>query len=604
MHPSPIISIPSLLQCCLDYIQAEIETPNNEIISYDLSSVSKQYKDISEGIVVPVGEYAQETFYFRMDLVSHVHAFVLGQSGSGKSVFLHDVISGAMLEYSPSDIEFYLLDFKLGGVEFNRYKGDKHIRALLVDNSDQQITLEILRELKGRMSERGKEMRKLGVNNLLEFNSRSKKKMPHILVIVDECHEMFREGSDIPRAISVEISDIVSKIAKEGRNQGIHLLLATQTLSGTEIGSDILNNITDHYLLKCSAGDSERLVTNSSEKTANLSTGEIYYNHQGNNYVLKSFFQEKETLNEMMHLICVKEEDWDSPDSFYFSGADIFPFNDEIVDKYQTYCKRNPICFVGKSITLAQEDVRIPLKHDFSENILVLGQNDEEQSTRVCINIVNSLLSSSRYNDSPPRIIIIDCLQNEESRYLPLWERWADNHLIEVVAPGKRKKVIKSIVDSILKEETQETIMVLLGQEKFRDLKFDVAFEDSTPNEDSDITSILSGLQPSNSATSIKEALSIILDKGPELGVHTVMQLDKPSNFMFLDYVSYKNVFQKFKHLIILKSEEMAASQLHLKDDLYIEHLNKDDERMRAYYYCEEKDTYTLFTPYYPIINL
>ena len=37
----------------------------------------------------------------------------------------------------------YLMDFK--GVEFNRYKGAKHTKAVLVDNSDAQMTLEVLR---------------------------------------------------------------------------------------------------------------------------------------------------------------------------------------------------------------------------------------------------------------------------------------------------------------------------------------------------------------------------------------------------------------------------------------------------------------------------
>ena len=81
------------------------------------------------------------------------------------------------------------------------------------------------------------------------------------------------------------------------------------------------------------------------------------------------------------------------------------------------------------------------------------------------------------------------------------------------------------------------------------------------------------------------------------------MQLDKPSNYLFSDYVSYKDVFQKFKHLVLLKSDEMVSSQLHLSDELYLERLSKDEERTRAYYYCEEKDSYTLFTPYFPQVE-
>ena len=107
----------------------------------------------------------------------------------------------------------------------------------------------------------------------------------------------------------------------------------------------------------------------------------------------------------------------------------------------------------------------------------------------------------------------------------------------------------------------------------------------------------------STSVKTFKEALDIILDKGPELGVHTIMQLDKPSNFLFSDYISPKMIYQKFKHLIMLKSEETASVQLHLNDNIRLETLSKDMERLRAYYYSEESDSYTLFTPYMELNN-
>ena len=49
-----------------------------------------------------------------------------------------------MLKYSPDSLQFYLLDFKMGGMELNRYRSYPHVRALLVDESDPGITLEIL----------------------------------------------------------------------------------------------------------------------------------------------------------------------------------------------------------------------------------------------------------------------------------------------------------------------------------------------------------------------------------------------------------------------------------------------------------------------------
>ena len=48
----------------------------------------------------------------------------------------------------------------------------------------------------------------------------------------------------------------------------------------------------------------------------------------------------------------------------------------------------------------------------------------------------------------------------------------------------------------------------------------------------------------------------------------------------------------------MLRSDENAVNRLNLNDDLALENLSSDPERLRAYYYNEATDTYVLFTPY------
>jgi hypothetical protein len=145
--------------------------------------------------------------------------------------------------------------------------------------------------------------------------------------------------------------------------------------------------------------------------------------------------------------------------------------------------------------------------------------------------------------------------------------------------------------------------LFILGQDRFRELKLDLQFENET--EQSELVGItavgLDTSQQKKSAKSFSEALNVILDKGPEQGVHTIIQLEKAENYLFEDYISRKELFQKFKHLLLLKSDENAANQLRLRNDIHLENLCKEEERLRAYYYAEESDTYTLFTPYTPL---
>lgn len=609
---TPLTEKENLLQVCLEYINSEADKKEETVvITQDFNkSDSNAYEKNIDTITVPIGQSTNTEVNFTMDMVSHVHSFIIGQSGSGKSVFLHNIIGSAILKYAPEDLQLYLLDFKLGGVEFNRYKGIKHVKSLLVDNSDQQITLEILRELRQRMVERGKQLRDCGVSNLAEYNKQNPNAtMPQVLLVVDECHEMFRVGSDVPRTVSNEISEIITKIAKEGRSQGVHLILATQTLSGTEISNEILNNVSDHYLLKCATADSERMVERSSEITSQLSTGQIYYHHVDSQAQFQAYYTDKENASKLIDLAKNKAEKHQSNGEFYFNGSQLFKLDASVMEQGKKRAKY-PVAYMGKNISISQNDLSITLRKDYSENILLFGLNDMEQVTRTTMNLFISLIMNTKCKGMDIQFKVFNCLSNEDSIYTEQLEMLEEEGYCEIIEGKKgRGQFLKQLAEDISNETADNTILLILGQERFRELKMDMEISQEQSKPSGDDAFGFGGFSFSNEGTSsssvktFKQAMEVILDKGPELGVHTIMQLDKPSNFLFSDYISPKMVYQKFKHLIMLKSDEASSANLHLNDNIRLETLGKDLERLRAYYYSEESDTYTLFTPYMELSN-
>ena len=617
---TPITSNETLLEACFDYIRTEAEAKEKmkvQTLDFGLAAESKYETDLST-MTIPVGKAEAKDVYFRLDLVSHVHSFIIGQSGSGKSVFLHNIIGGAMLKYAPEDLQLYLLDFKLGGVEFNRYQGAKHVKALLVDNSDPQVTLEILRELMRSMTERGKMLRNAGAGTIAEYNKiNADNRMPHVLLVADECHEMFKADDSIPRQVRNEISDIVIKIAKEGRNQGVHLIFATQTLSGTEISSEILNNVHNFYLLKCAQTDSERLVPNSSTITSELSTGQIYYHHVDEQVKFQAYYTDKEAAEKLMAAIVEKAKDHKSNGEFYFNGAQMFSLDESVKEQIQNVKGKSPVAFMGKAIDISQKDLYIKLNEDFSENVLLLGLNDQEQVTRTTMNLFVSLMMSAKLKHKDIAFKVIDCLNNEEGDVHELIFDLENEGYCEIIERRQRSKLFKDLAQSVLDGTAEETILLILGQDRFRELKMDMELEDDSSSKSSDDDDMMSisddffggGSGSSSSVKTYKDALNVILEKGPDYGVHTLLQLEKATNLLFEDILSTKELYQRFKHLILLRSDEMTSSRLSLNDDIHLEKLSSDWERLRAYYYAEESDNYTLFTPYMPskskdIINL
>ena len=198
-------------------------------------------------------------------------------------------------------------------------------------------------------------------------------------------------------------------------------------------------------------------------------------------------------------------------------------------------------------------------------------------------------------------IKVINCLMVDDSIYENSLDDLEEADYCEVIERRERGSFLKKLAEDIKQEKAEPTVLFILGQEKFRELKMDLEFEDKeeAQTDSSDFASMLGGFSADSSSTirSYRQALEVILNNGPEVGVHTIIQVDKPVNLLFGDLTA-KEIFQKFKYLIMLKSDEMAASRLNLRDDIRLENLSKDPDRLRAYYYAEESDAYTLFTPY------
>ena len=598
IHCTPVLDNPILAKACFKYINEGAELPQVAAVSVDHDKMlSGGFAPIDKAMVIPVGSSdTGDLVDFTLDTVSHIHCFIIGQSGTGKSVFLHDVIIGAMAKYSPEELELYLMDFKIGGVEFNRYKDEKHVKALLVDNSDIQITLEILRDISNKMRERGKLLRASGVSNIVEYNQvNPDKKMPRIVFIADECHVMFPTMNSKEAKLYREISEILSKIAKEGRSQGVHLVLATQTIAQAEIPSEVINNISDFYLLKCVSGDSERLVPGSSETTSQLKTGQVLHHDIDKDVVFKSTYLPTSEAFELIKKINDKTKD-SKNDQFYFVGSQIFNIDDEVKSLLE---KKVSIAF-GRSIDTKMEPVIIPLRNEYADNVMLFGINDEEQVSRTAMASILSL----RISNQNIKIKVINCLPTDQKKTIKMLKNLESNGEIELLDPSSCGAELQTIATSIKNRDAEQMVLYILGQERFRELRMDTEIATEKPASAADDfgfdSSMFSGGGDSGDAAfkSYQKVIEYILKNGAEVGVHVILQIDKPKQLLFADYMSAKDFFNMFHHLIMLKSDENAVNTLGMSDDLRLENLSSDIERLRAIYYNETNNSYTLFTPF------
>ncbi len=256
-----------VVSCMKDIAEIIDEVAKSPIKTFDeIFPKSELWKgDATDGFEVPIGFDENGNFVnFRIGSSAETlhHAIIGGITGSGKSNLIHVLVHSLCLRYSPDELELYLLDFK-DGLEFQKYADSSfvdrawlpHVRTISVSN-DPGYALQMFKFLKAERQSRKRQYGGLG--NYVDYR-KSGKKLPRIVVVIDEFHKMFEDDNND------EIADEMIDLLKQGRAYGIHLVLATQTLSslhGIHKLQGMLDQIPIRLVLPCPTGDGGFLDSN------------------------------------------------------------------------------------------------------------------------------------------------------------------------------------------------------------------------------------------------------------------------------------------------------------------------------------------------------
>jgi len=231
--------------------------------------------DSAEGLAVPLGPSGAKSLLpliFGVEGGLAHNAVIVGAPGTGKSTALHVIIAGLTQMYSPDQVELYLLDFK-DGVSFATYAQHLLPHARVVGlKSDAELGLIVLQGVVNQMTERNKSFATAGsgCDNISSYRSITKKAMPRIVLIFDEFQTMLESGTH-----RKEIAQLLDVVVRKGRNAGIHMILATQTLAGTGIDaiSGTLDQVAVRMLLRSSERDSMKLLGSGHAEASRLAKG-------------------------------------------------------------------------------------------------------------------------------------------------------------------------------------------------------------------------------------------------------------------------------------------------------------------------------------------
>ena len=267
-----------------------VEVPNTKSESVLLKDIleTEEYIEEESPLKIALGKDISGSPII-VDLAKMPHLLIAGATGSGKTVCLNGVICSFLLNASPNELKFLMIDPKR--VELLMFEGIPHLISPIVTSPKKAAAA--LGWVVSEMERRYEIFAGKGVRNIQSYKEKrdeDEADMPYIVVIVDEL-------ADLIMVAQQDVEGEIMRIAQLSRAAGIHMILATQRPSVNVITGVIKANFPARISFKVASKVDSRTVldTNGAEKL--LGCGDMLLMEPGESSVIRgqcSLVQDKE----------------------------------------------------------------------------------------------------------------------------------------------------------------------------------------------------------------------------------------------------------------------------------------------------------------------
>ncbi|WQZ75378.1 DNA translocase FtsK [Helicobacter pylori] len=292
------------------------------------------------------------------------HTLICDHSGSGKSNFLHVLIQNLAFYYAPNEVQLFLLDYK-EGVEFNAYVADpplEHARLVSVASSV-SYGITFLKWLCDEMQKRAELFKQFKVKDLSDY--RKHEKMPRLIVVIDEFQVLFSDNKST-KAVEGHLNTLL----KKGRSYGVHLVLATQTMRGTDINPSFKAQIANRIALPMDAEDSSSVLGD--DAACELVRPEAIFNNNGGHQKYHTKMSIPKAPDDFTAFIKKIHEEFNQRN---LTPIDRKIYNGETALKMPNTLKANEMrLHLGKEADYEQKDLIVEFESNES-HLLVVSQD-------------------------------------------------------------------------------------------------------------------------------------------------------------------------------------------------------------------------------------
>ncbi len=223
-----------------------LEVPNATVTTVGFKEVFDDLPDVKKHpLAVAFGKDISGNV-INADFNEFPHILVAGTTGSGKSIFVHSIISTLIMRVSPDDLKIVLVDPKK--VEMTKYRDMPHLLCPIITEAEKAKVM--LTKLVEEMNNRYEVFGRNGeVSDIKQYNewarANEEEQMPYIIVVLDEYADLVETCKDLSQPVVL--------IAQKARACGIHLLISTQRPSTNVVTGVIKGNLPTHVALMTSS---------------------------------------------------------------------------------------------------------------------------------------------------------------------------------------------------------------------------------------------------------------------------------------------------------------------------------------------------------------
>jgi S-DNA-T family DNA segregation ATPase FtsK/SpoIIIE len=199
--------------------------------------------------LIPIGQGSHGPVW--RSLLETGHILVGGESGSGKSTWLHALLVALLLAHPPAELQVALVDPKQ--VEFQVYRGLPHLLAPVATEPSEAsaATTCLLAELDRRRAC----FAEVGARNLINYRHLTGEPLPLVLLVVDEVTDIALEAG----LKSPFYKDLIRLVSK-GRAFGLVVVLATQNPKAEVLNTLIRGNMSTRIAFRVATASHSRTI--------------------------------------------------------------------------------------------------------------------------------------------------------------------------------------------------------------------------------------------------------------------------------------------------------------------------------------------------------